>query len=167
MKVRVEAVLDGKTCSRCVMYHGLVKLVSDADSARKFLAHMALHCEADGGCRCKVVDLTDQAELFAERQPVHPVDTSLAMAEAIHPQMTVKRLAVLACVRQHGPMTADAAQRQMKKASPNMVAPIFTWGREHRFLEWTGEKERTQFGKHAGICEITVSGLAALARMDT
>ena len=47
--------------------------------------------------------MTDQADLFAERQPVHRVDTSLAMAEAIHPQMTVKRLAVLACVRRHGP----------------------------------------------------------------
>ncbi len=111
--------------------------------------------------------MTDQADLFAERQHVHPVDTSLAMAEAIHPKMTVKRLAVLACVRRHGPMTSDAAQVRMKKASPNMVAPIFTWGREHKFLEWTGEKEPTQFGRAAGICEITVSGLAALARMDT
>ncbi len=111
--------------------------------------------------------MTDQADLFAERQPVHQVDTSLAMAEAIHPQMTVKRLEVLACVRQHGPMTSDAAQRRMKKASPNMVAPIFTWGHQHRFLEWTGEHRPTQFGRPARVYEITVPGLAALARLDT
>ena len=111
--------------------------------------------------------MTDQADLFAERQPVHRVDTSVAMAEAIHPKMTVKRLEVLACVRQFGPMAADHAQRRMKKASPNMVAPIFTWGHQHGFLEWTGGTGLTQFGRTARLYDITVRGLVALARLDT
>lgn len=96
---------------------------------------------------------TDDLPLFISEKPLPYAkgsDTSRDAAEAMHLEAAKLRRLVLACYREHGPMTPDEVAGRLKQ-SVLAIRPRVTELRQSGFLELTGQRRRNASGLFAKV----------------